>query len=125
MCRMTIVRTTLNNIRTSFYQCAMTDSTEETDERRFASGASTEQPPVEGPASFGNFFFDLIDESTLFGLSSFDTLSATNFMSTHRHSTFRHSDNRYAPTNFTQNFLPKNKGRCLKAKNIKTKHLLN
>ena len=31
---------------------AMIDSTEETDERRFASGASTEQPLAERPESF-------------------------------------------------------------------------
>ena len=51
-CRLTICRLTIcqNVVLTTFL--AMTDSTEEMDERRFASRASTEGPPAERPVSF-------------------------------------------------------------------------
>ena len=57
-------------------------STEEKDERRFASGASTEQPPAERPALFLSFFlsFLLCQKYTFFKHSHLNDRFSNDFI---------------------------------------------
>ena len=94
---MTIYRTTLNNVRTSFYRREMTNNRTVKDDRRFATEGITEwlSRPRGGPWLLW-----------CFGKSSFDTLSATNLLLTHRNSTNFHLDNRICPVNKYSKFQP-------------------